>query len=84
MQSGRKYGVHLLHSYFYVYYKKSKCEKGILYYYLNGDEAGVRELLTNTTSTRLKTMIASHAIVFIDEAQRIPNICLTLNLLPGG
>src|SRR5476651_1025176 len=48
--------------------------------YLNGDEADVREQLTNTTSTRLKTMAANHSIVFIDEAQRIPNIGLTLKL----
>ncbi|MES2331983.1 MAG: ATP-binding protein [Bacteroidota bacterium] len=48
--------------------------------YLNGDEADVRELLTNTTSTRLKTIAANHNIVFIDEAQRIPNIGLTLKL----
>jgi predicted AAA+ superfamily ATPase len=48
--------------------------------YLNGDEADVREQLTNTTSSRLKTMVANHPIVFIDEAQRIPNIGLTLKL----
>lgn len=48
--------------------------------YLNGDEADVRELLTNTTSTKLKTVAAGNSIVFIDEAQRIPNIGLTLKL----
>lgn len=48
--------------------------------YLNGDEADVREQLTNTTSTKLKTMIANNNIVFIDEAQRIPNIGLALKL----
>jgi uncharacterized protein len=48
--------------------------------YLNGDEADVRELLTDTTSTRLKTITGNHQIVFIDEAQRIPNIGLTLKL----
>lgn len=48
--------------------------------YLNGDEADLRELLTDTTSTRLKTMIGNHQLVFIDEAQRIPNIGLTLKL----
>jgi predicted AAA+ superfamily ATPase len=48
--------------------------------YLNGDEADVRELLTNTTSTRLKTIAGNKPIVFIDEAQRIPNIGLTLKL----
>lgn len=48
--------------------------------YLNGDEADVRDLLQNTTSTKLKTLVGSHKIVFIDEAQRIPGIGLTLKL----
>lgn len=48
--------------------------------YLNGDEADVRELLSNTTSTKLKGIAKNNAIVFIDEAQRIPGIGLTLKL----
>ena len=48
--------------------------------YLNGDEADVREALTNTTSTKLKALAGTNKIVFIDEAQRIPNIGLTLKL----
>lgn len=47
---------------------------------LNGDEADVREILSNTTSTRLKSIIGKNKIVFIDEAQRIPNIGLTIKL----
>ena len=47
---------------------------------LNGDEADVRESLSNTTSTKIKAIIGNHKIVFIDEAQRIPNIGLTLKL----
>ena len=47
---------------------------------LNGDEADVRESLSNTTSTKIKAIIGNHKIVFIDEAQRIPNISLTLKL----
>jgi len=47
---------------------------------LNGDEADIRDLLSNTTSTRLQSIIANHKIVFIDEAQRIPGIGLTLKL----
>ena len=46
----------------------------------NGDEADIRELLSNTTSTRLRSIIGEHKIVFIDEAQRIPNIGITLKL----
>ena len=47
---------------------------------LNGDEADVRELLGNTTSTRLRAIVGPPKIVFIDEAQRISNIGLTLKL----
>lgn len=48
--------------------------------YLNGDEADVRGILTNTTTIKLKTIIGNNKIVFIDQAQRIPNIGLTLKL----
>lgn len=48
--------------------------------YFNGDDADIREELTNTSATRLKTIVGGHKIVFIDEAQRIPNIGLTLKL----
>jgi predicted AAA+ superfamily ATPase len=48
--------------------------------YLNGDEADVRAMLTNTTSTQLKSVAGNNKIVFIDEAQRVPNIGLTLKL----
>ena len=47
---------------------------------LNGDEPDVRELLSSPTSTRLKSIIGKHKIVFIDEAQRIPNIGITIKL----
>ncbi len=48
--------------------------------YLNGDDADVREALTNTTATKLKAVAGNKNIVFIDEAQRIQNIGLTLKL----
>ena len=55
-------------------------EIGQSWLYLNGDEADVREILTNTTSTKIKALVGANNIVFIDEAQRIPNIGLTLKL----
>jgi predicted AAA+ superfamily ATPase len=49
--------------------------------WLNGDEADVRELLSDTTSTRLKNIVGTSEIVVIDEAQRIRNIGLALKLI---
>ncbi|NML19935.1 ATP-binding protein [Pseudoflavitalea sp. G-6-1-2] len=46
--------------------------------YLNGDDADTRELLTNTSAAKLKSYIGSNKLMFIDEAQRISNIGLTL------
>lgn len=40
----------------------------------------MQELLTKTTSTKLKAVVGRHTLVFIDEAQRIPDIGLTLKL----
>jgi len=48
--------------------------------YLNADETDVRELLTDTTSTSLKSIVGNHKIIFIDEAQRVKNIGITLKL----
>lgn len=50
------------------------------YLYLNCDEADVREILTETTSARLKTFIGMKKLVVIGEAQRIKNIGITLKL----
>ena len=49
--------------------------------YLNGDDAEVRETLTNTSSVKLKGIIGNNEIVFIEEAQRIQNIGLTLKII---
>src|ERR1700692_3588778 len=48
--------------------------------YLNGDDADVREILTNTTAAKLKLVVGNKTILFIDEAQRIPNVGLTIKL----
>ena len=51
------------------------------YAYFNGDEADVRANFSNTTSVKLKALIGDKTVVFIDEAQRITNIGLTLKLI---
>jgi predicted AAA+ superfamily ATPase len=48
---------------------------------LNADEPDVREILADITSQRLRSLIGRNRIVFIDEAQRIANIGLTLKLI---
>ena len=48
---------------------------------LNGDEADVRELLTNVNSGRLKSIIGDHTVVLVDEAQRIPEPGLVLKII---
>ena len=49
--------------------------------WFNADEPDVRQMLSNTTSTRLKSLIGNNTLVIIDEAQRIENIGLTLKLI---
>ena len=48
--------------------------------YLNGDDVETREALTNTGTTRLKMIAGHHKLIFIDEAQRIPTIGLTIKI----
>ncbi len=49
--------------------------------WLNCDEADVRNLLTDTTSSHLKRVLGENEIIFIDEAQRVKNIGITLKLI---
>lgn len=49
--------------------------------FLNGDEADAREALENTTSTKLSLLFGENKLVFIDEAQRIKGIGITLKLI---
>jgi len=51
------------------------------YLHLNGDNAYVRESLSSTDAIKLKTIIGKYKILFIDEAQRIANVGLTLKLI---
>lgn len=49
--------------------------------WLNCDEPDIRLLLEDATSTALISLIGAHKLVFIDEAQRVKNIGITLKLL---
>ncbi len=48
---------------------------------LNCDEVIVREKLSNPNTSELKQIIGNAKVVFIDEAQRVTNIGLTLKLI---
>jgi predicted AAA+ superfamily ATPase len=61
--------------------KKLIAQQAQSYLFLNADEADVRESLENTTSTQLRLLFGNHKIVFIDEAQRVANIGITLKLI---
>ncbi len=49
--------------------------------FLDCDEPDTIEILTKPTSTKLKEFIGSNEIIFIDEAQRVKNIGITLKLI---
>ena len=49
--------------------------------FLDGDDPAVRNLLTNPNTEQLKSIIGKYKIVFIDEAQRIENIGVTLKII---
>jgi predicted AAA+ superfamily ATPase len=48
--------------------------------YLNCDEPDIRLLLTDATSTKLKSIVGNKKLIIIDEAQRVKNIGITLKL----
>jgi len=51
------------------------------YLFLNGDDNSVVEILSNANTETLRGIIANHNYLFIDEAQRIPNIGLKLKII---
>ncbi|WP_293786165.1 ATP-binding protein [uncultured Pedobacter sp.] len=54
---------------------------GLPFVFLNCDESSIRTTLTDISIERLKSIIGSNKIIFIDEAQRVTNIGLTLKLI---
>ena len=51
------------------------------YLFLDGDNPIIRETLNNINFELLKTIIGKNKIIFIDEAQRIENIGLTIKMI---
>lgn len=49
--------------------------------YLNCDEPDIREAFTEATSTEIKSFMGNKKLIFLDEAQRVRNIGLSLKLI---
>ncbi len=49
--------------------------------FLDCDDPVVRELLENANTEKLRQIIGSNTVVFIDEAQRVKNIGITLKII---
>jgi len=49
--------------------------------FLDGDDHSVVEILANANTETLKSIIGNYKYVFVDEAQRIPNIGLKLKII---
>jgi len=49
--------------------------------FLDCDDPLVRELLENANTEKLRQIIGKNTVVFIDEAQRVKNIGLTLKII---
>jgi len=51
------------------------------YLFLDADDPSTRSLLNNPTTEQIRTFIGDYKYVFLDEAQRIPGIGLTLKII---
>ncbi len=51
------------------------------YLFLDADDPTVREILTNPNTEQIRTIIGENNIIFIDEAQRINGIGITLKII---
>ncbi len=49
--------------------------------FLNGDDPSVRTMLAGINTEQIRRLIGEHRIVFLDEAQRIPGVGLTLKII---
>lgn len=55
--------------------------KGKEYLFLDADDPSIRNLLQNPTTEQIRTFLGEYKYVFLDEAQRIPGIGLTLKII---
>ncbi|MCF8360617.1 MAG: AAA family ATPase [Prolixibacteraceae bacterium] len=51
------------------------------YLFLDADAPSARSLLQNPTTEQIRTFLGDYKYVFLDEAQRISEICLTLKMI---
>jgi predicted AAA+ superfamily ATPase len=51
------------------------------YLFLDADDPSIRSLLQNPSTEQIKTFLGENKYVFLDEAQRIPGIGLTLKII---
>jgi len=58
-----------------------KILEGQKYLFLDADDPSIRQLLSNPNTEEIRTIIGENRIVFIDEAQRIDGIGLTLKII---
>jgi predicted AAA+ superfamily ATPase len=59
----------------------NKILKDTDFLFLDADDPSVRNLLQSPTTEQIRTFIGEYKYVFIDEAQRIPGIGLTLKII---
>lgn len=55
--------------------------EGHEFLFLDADDPAIRNMLSGPNTEEIRTLLAGHTIVFIDEAQRIPGIGLTLKII---
>ncbi|MDP2089764.1 MAG: ATP-binding protein [Flavobacteriaceae bacterium] len=55
--------------------------EGLDYLFLDADDPTIRNLLSSPNTEQIRTIITDHQIIFLDEAQRIPGIGLTLKII---
>ncbi len=51
------------------------------YLFLDADDPSIRKLLTNPTTEQIRTILGTNKLVFLDEAQRIEGIGITLKII---